>query len=233
MDATAGQAVASFLSLFFLVFVFPFHPLWSPFIYHIFFLFLGAFRCFCWFSVFAVTVVKIWLGHEVNWMRAYFIPLESGGKCAKKKKKKVKCAVDKRAKKSRVFLTRYWHYWIKLLLGRRPLFAIWEAIKVKFRWDSIKLTYCGLKVGKLKQDNTLPTIRGCILNGFHHTLPNFLCKSDQVIQLAKAKLNRSTNGFHWLELMGSTTSSGLVKAYPRKICDTHSIRNTLVHTHTH
>jgi len=171
----------------------------------------------------------------MKWIECEHIsfPWNPGESVQKKKKKKVKCAVDKRAKKSRVFLTRYWHYWIKLLLGRRPLFAIWEAIKVKFRWDSIKLTYCGLKVGKLKQDNTLPTIRGCILNGFHHTLPNFLCKSDQVIQLAKAKLNRSTNGFHWLELMGSTTSSGLVKAYPRKICDTHSIRNTLVHTHTH
>lgn len=233
MDATAGQAVASFLSLFFLVFVFPFHPLWSPFIYHVFFFVFGSFSlfllvfCFCGNS--CQNMVRTW--SELN--ASIFHSPGIRGKVCKKKKKKVKCAVDKRAKKSRVFLTRYWHYWIKLLLGRRPLFAIWEAIKVKFRWDSIKLTYCGLKVGKLKQDNTLPTIRGCILNGFHHTLPNFLCKSDQVIQLAKAKLNRSTNGFHWLELMGSTTSSGLVKAYPRKICDTHSIRNTLVHTHTH
>lgn len=117
--------------------------------------------------------------------------------CKKKKKEKSKVCGGQTGEKVQSF-----PHEVLALLNQTftwpasSVFAIWEAIKVKFRWDSIKLTYCGLKVGKLKQDNTLPTIRGCILNGFHHTLPNFLCKSDQVIQLAKAKLNRSTNGFH-------------------------------------
>jgi len=74
-------------------------------------------------------------------MRAYFIPLDSGGKVGKKEKTS---AVDKRVEKSGVLPTRFSALGSRLLLNQTFtwvelfVFAIWEAIKDTFCWDSMK-----------------------------------------------------------------------------------------------